>query len=98
MNAPPQPILDYASPRPHGKVRLPARSVLEVRSDADSVEVVERLAGKFGAIAAVLFSGMTLTVVVVSIWSEIARALWSGDPAPALFGLSFPVAGYVVML
>jgi hypothetical protein len=97
MSVAPQPILDYASPRPRGKVRLPAQSLLDVRVDVDSVVVIERLTGKFGAIAAVLFSGTTVTLLLSLLWKEIFRAMWRGNIGPALFGLTLPAAGYVLI-
>lgn len=57
-------ILDYASPRPRGKVRLPSQSTLEVREDADSVTIVERLSGKGAAVGAIVFSAAMLALLV----------------------------------
>jgi hypothetical protein len=97
MNAPQQPILDYASPRPRGKVRLPATSVLEVRDDADSVEIVERLTGAIGAIVAILFSGTTVSLLLALLWNDGMRALRRGDFAGPLFGSLLPMTGYVLI-
>ena len=59
------PILDYAGPRSHGKLRLPARSVLSIESGEQSYKVVETLAGKEGAIAAIVFALLVLMVLLL---------------------------------
>ena len=55
-------ILDYAGPKSHGKMRLPARSLLSIESGEQSYKVVETLAGKQGAIAGMVFALLVLTV------------------------------------
>jgi hypothetical protein len=71
----PQLVLDYASPRKRGKVRLPARSALEVTQDARDgrVCVVETLAGRAGAIMAIVF-GVFVAVVAGS--GAVSETLW----------------------
>lgn len=63
------PLLDYASPRPRTKVRLPSRSVLVVHLDRDSCDVVETLSGKAGAIAALIFAAFVMIVMPLLIFS-----------------------------
>ena len=57
------PILDYASPRQRGKLRLPSQSVLEVRQDEAGVTVTETLSGRGGAVGAIVFAVMTLLML-----------------------------------
>jgi hypothetical protein len=60
------PILDYAGPRPRGqRVRLPAKSILRWTWDRDGkrLDVVETLAGKSAALAALAFAGFVLVVL-----------------------------------
>ena len=58
------PILDYAGPRPQGqRVRLPARSVLRTRPVVGGLDVVETLAGKGGAVGAMVFAVFVLCVL-----------------------------------
>src|SRR6186997_1492171 len=66
----PAPILDYASPRPRAKVRLPARSVLDLQYDrsAGEARVVETLTGKGEAIAALGFAGFVMVVLTAQIF------------------------------
>src|SRR3954466_11257351 len=61
----PSPILDYASPRPRRKLRLPAKSVLDVRVDPDGlgITIVERLAGVPQAVVGIVFAVFVLLVV-----------------------------------
>jgi hypothetical protein len=71
----PQLILDYASPRKRGKVRLPAQSVLEVTQDArdGSVRIVETLAGRVVAIMAIVFG---VFVAAVAGFGAVRETLW----------------------
>jgi hypothetical protein len=56
------PILDYASPALKAPLRLTDLSILTVREITDGVEVLETLTGKGPAIAAMIFSGGTVTL------------------------------------
>src|SRR3954468_13625770 len=73
----PSPILDYASPRPRRKLRLPAKSVLDVRVDPDGlgITIVERLAGIPEAVAGILFAVFVLLVVGLTSFLSL-RAQW----------------------
>jgi hypothetical protein len=94
MNAPQQAILDYASPRPRGKVRLPARSELAVRIDADSVEVIERLTGKLGAFGAIAFAAAMFVLMGAMGAAEAPKR----DSLPqSVFVATFIAGGCVVM-
>jgi hypothetical protein len=91
-----QPILDYASPRPRGRVRLPARSTLDVRTDPDSVEVIERLDGHGEAIGGILFAAMTLILMTVVIQPELRYAMRRGPTLPLTLAAACIVGGVVV--
>ena len=71
----PQPILDYASPRPRSKLRLPARSQLDVDlRSAGTLVVTERLVAKRGAIGAIAFALVTMVLLVgVTTTSRLPR-------------------------
>src|SRR5579863_1190824 len=56
------PILDYASPALKTPLRLTDQSILTVRETTGGVEIFETLAGKSGAIAAIIFSGGMVTL------------------------------------
>ena len=59
------PILDYASPRPRVKIRLPANSILRCQSDSPgSCSVLETLTGQQGAATALCFAAFVLCVVL----------------------------------
>jgi hypothetical protein len=59
-------ILDYASPRAQGKLRLPARSRLtvNVRERERAVRIVETLTGQRGAVAGIAFACFVLIVMI----------------------------------
>jgi len=70
----PQLILDYASPRKRGKVRLPANSELKVATEMDgAVKVVETLAGRDIAVMAVIFG---LIVAAVASYGAVRETLY----------------------
>ena len=68
-------ILDYASPRPHGRVRLPAASVIDILRDGDKTTVLEQLAGKSNAIFSMIFAGVCLAAMTASAWPRNSRDL-----------------------
>lgn len=69
------PILDYSSPRPHGRIRLPSRSRIELLPDADGVIVHEWLAAKGQALIAMGFSAASFVILIfVYVSSELGRA------------------------
>src|SRR5438067_2322708 len=73
----PSPILDYASPRPRRKLRLPARSVLDVRVDPDGMGmmIVEKLAGIPQALVGIVFAVFVLLVVGMTSFLSL-RTQW----------------------
>ncbi len=60
-------ILDYASPRKRGKLRLPAVSRLAVTVDDGRVTIEESLAGEAEAVTALVFAFVVLLVVGSSV-------------------------------
>jgi hypothetical protein len=74
--ADPRPILDYASPQKHGRVRLPTVSRIdsELREDGSFV-IIERLDGRREAIGAIAFAIFMLIYLAVLI---IASFVWLG--------------------
>lgn len=59
-------ILDYASPRQWGKVRLPSQSRFEVHSEADGVIVREWLEAKASAFLAMAIAVFTFVTMFVA--------------------------------
>jgi hypothetical protein len=95
----PGPMLDYASPRPQGKLRLPAKSQLEMRLDGDQVIVREWLQAKTGAMIAVAFS----LIPMVSLPLSVLGVLSYRDPiesriAVVTFVAFFWISEIVVLL
>lgn len=71
----PQPILDYASPRTRGRVRLPAKSVLTLSHGlGGSVTVVEQLKGE--APAAVFATAFALFVAWTAGSVAVEQTAW----------------------
>ena len=60
-------ILDYASPRPRGKVRLPSKSYLTIEHDRDTTTVTESLRGKTSAVVAMIFAAFVMGVLLLVI-------------------------------
>jgi hypothetical protein len=79
----PQRILDYASPRPRGRVRLPAESHIEIQSDRDSTTITESLKGRATAIAAIIFAVFVLIVLLGVISAQ--TWYWYDHPGAGLF-------------
>jgi hypothetical protein len=64
-------ILDYASPRKRGRLRLPSRSVLDVvRDEPGRVLVIEKLKGKGEAIGAIAFALFMLVYMAALMWAQ----------------------------
>ena len=68
--AQPQLILDYASPAPRGRMRLPVRSEIRITADGDSTTIRETLQGR-AAIAAIVFAVFVLIVLLGAIASQL---------------------------
>jgi len=87
----PTDILDYASPRPQGRYRLPSVSRLDVQWNQEGLVVIETLIGKGRAIAAMVFGLFTLFTLPFSVAMTVpsAAALWrdlqNPDARPTLF-------------
>src|SRR5437867_2708214 len=69
------PILDYASPRRRGKLRLPARSRIwwHVDEQSRAVTITESLGGKQEAIFALLFAAFIVIVLAIAALSQASR-------------------------
>jgi len=99
------PVLDYASPRTRGRIRLPSQSHLELRPDRDGVVVHEWLAAKGSAVAAIILCGGALVLMAVVYTSEEGvhwKRNFTSDPLPAavaaLLVLGVIVGGFIVLL
>jgi hypothetical protein len=68
------PILDYASPRARGKLRLPSQSVLDVRRDEAGVTVTETLSGRGAAVGAIVFAVITLLMLAGTGLGQLKQA------------------------
>lgn len=79
-------ILDYASPRQRGKLRLPSQSVLEVRQDeGGGVTVTETLSGRGGAVGAIVFAVITLLLLAATGASQLKQSRGFEGEAFVLF-------------
>jgi len=74
----PTDILDYASPRPQGRYRLPSVSRLEVQCEPDGLVVIETLRGKGRATFAMALGLLTLFTIPASVRSVVPnlQVLW----------------------
>jgi hypothetical protein len=57
------PILDYASPIARTPLRLASRSVISILASGNRAIITESLGGQSGAVAAILFTGLTVTLL-----------------------------------
>jgi hypothetical protein len=73
------PILDYASPRQHGKVRLPSHSRIVVELDRDRIIVREWLEAKAGAIMAMVIAVFTLLALAMTMYQGITGRMHRDD-------------------
>ena len=95
----PQLVLDYASPRKRGKVRLPATSRLDVFADPDgTVRVVETLTGHGTAVFALAFGLGIAFFVGFTVWTEMARTLRRSPDAFQLVATLILVASLIAEL
>jgi hypothetical protein len=76
----PQPalILDYASPRKHLKLRMPARSHLDLCCEPGRVMVIEKLRGKGEVIGAIAFAVFMLIYMGVLMFVIHGALVWLG--------------------
>ena len=79
------PVLDYASPSAHGRVRLPAQSRIEIRREGDSVIVSEWLEAKTRAVLAIALAVATLIMLPLVYYLEDRPQPWrvSANEHPA---------------
>jgi hypothetical protein len=82
----PQLILDYASPRPRSRLRLPVESRIEITSDQDSTTITETLQSRGRAIGAIIFAVFVLIILLGTIVSEVMewRTHRAQDPTVAV--------------
>lgn len=92
----PSPILDYASPRKRGKVRLPAESTLTYDVGEGEVTIVERLRGLGNAYGAIAFAGAILAWDAAWLVTELLNR--RGNWVPVALVLSFLCALIVSVL
>lgn len=76
------PILDYASPRQRGKVRLPSNSRIVVESDRDGVIVREWLQAKAGAIMAMVIAAVALAALAMTAFEGLTGRVYTRDRLP----------------
>ena len=95
-------ILDYASPRKRGRLRLPAVSRLAVAFEGDRVTVEESLAGQTGAAAAALVFGLITTAAAasaaVACGYDFRHHHWFHDWQPALVPALLAAAEFGLMV
>jgi hypothetical protein len=96
------PILDYSSPRPRGRVRLPSRSRIEITPEPDGVIIHEWLAAKGQAIFAMAFTAVCIATMILtnflSTYGGFNRR-WAVDQWTIFFGalvVLVLIAGVVV--
>jgi hypothetical protein len=72
------PILDYASPLIRAPLRLAEKSILTFFADADGLRIVESLAGKGRAIAAICFCGGSMIILgcTISDLAPLFSSVW----------------------
>jgi hypothetical protein len=70
LTASPLILLDYASPRKRLKLRMPAKSILDICHDDGRVSVIERLKGRGEAIGAMCFAGFMLLYMAALMVAE----------------------------
>jgi len=90
------PILDYASPRPRVKLRLPANSILRCTSNGRECLVEEKLAGRGGALAALCFAALVICVVMTTPL-RMVQAQSADFAFPAVASLALIAMGMLVI-
>jgi hypothetical protein len=93
------PILDYAGPISRSRLRLPAKSELHITLAPDRLVARETLAGREGAIGALMFAAFVMVVMAFVQWDMAHK--WRRNVAPMLFCASVmaaeaSVAGMVI--
>jgi hypothetical protein len=90
-------ILDYSSPRPPGRMRLPSRSRIEIIKEPDGVIVHEWLAAKGQAIFAMVFAALSIGIMILTNFLTAYGGFnrrWAVDGEMILFGT---LAGLVLI-
>jgi hypothetical protein len=76
----PSLILDYASPRKRVRLRMPAKSRIDVICEPGQVDVIETLKGKGQAIGGIVFACFVLLVMLKLILTERHGTVWVLGP------------------
>jgi hypothetical protein len=86
FDAPPETILDYASPMAKTPLRLASRSVISIIPTDDGVEITETLTGQSQALAAIIFSASMVVLMGCTAMARIHPRHWSDllDAIPVL--------------
>jgi hypothetical protein len=76
------PVLDYASPRVRGKIRLPSKSRVEMTLERDEVIVHEWLQAKIAPLIAITIAAFTLLILPATFIEQFFtyRRMYLGDP------------------
>ena len=56
-------ILDYASPMARSPLRLGVKSIIRIKAEGDSVAIFEMLTGQRQALAAIIFTALTVSLL-----------------------------------
>ncbi|HEX8524876.1 MAG TPA: hypothetical protein VF669_21675 [Tepidisphaeraceae bacterium] len=76
-----EPILDYAAPRRHSRIRLPAESTIIVeRRETGKVRIIETLAGANGAVGALIFGAAIILLQLSQMWTFLHHYLKRHSP------------------
>jgi hypothetical protein len=97
----PKAVLDYASPRKWSKARLPAQSLLMIKTLPDgSAHVVETLVGKPAAVGAIAFAAFPLVLNVIMFAHEFALFVTKNSHyvLSNLIVLGMPIAATVIVM
>jgi hypothetical protein len=74
---PPQPalVLDYASPRPHVKLRLASNSILRCDNVDGRFVITELLSGKGSAVGGMIFAAFCVSCMIAMLFAEPGPSL-----------------------
>ena len=65
-------ILDYASPMARSPLRLAVKSIIRIKAEGDSVAIIEMLTGQGQALAAIIFTGLTVSLLGFGLVGDVA--------------------------
>lgn len=83
LSAAPELILDYASPMARTPLRLASRSIISIVYKNDEAQIHETLTGQTQALAAIIFSGLTVLLLGSSVLGIVHRRTLDGLIAAA---------------